>query len=172
MVQSSISAGEELPHYRPKTTWRSKPRMESSVPPIQEFGTQRCLKLVEDSLSVWSLGRLCDESRYSNSGQPGGNPKLTTRKKPSRAAPAILFLSSLSVSRKPLHLSGTTPPEKSRARYRSGGSPARVAPKVCSTTAQYWSGQHFYPKKKKQGKTLLREQNFVRLQPMLEETLT
>ena len=44
---------------------------------IQELGSYLCVKLVEDSLSVLSLGRLCDELEYSFSWQPGGNPTPT-----------------------------------------------------------------------------------------------
>ena len=42
---------------------------------IQELGTYVYVKSVEDSLSVLSLGRLCDELGNSYSWQPRENPK-------------------------------------------------------------------------------------------------
>ena len=57
--------------HRPKSIWK-KARVY-----IQELGTQFSVKLMEDSPSVLSFGRLCDESWYSDSLQPGANPRLT-----------------------------------------------------------------------------------------------
>ena len=55
-----LSARKGKHYENTKTTWRSKPRVASSVP-RQELGTRLCVKWVEDSPSVLSLGRLCDE---------------------------------------------------------------------------------------------------------------
>ena len=48
---------------------------------IQELGACLCVKLVVDSISVVSLGRLCDELGYSGSWQIGGTPAGTKGKK-------------------------------------------------------------------------------------------
>ena len=48
---------------------------------IQELGAHLHVKLVEDSLSVLSLGRPCDEMGHTYSWHSGENPKLTNGKK-------------------------------------------------------------------------------------------
>ena len=47
---------------------------------IRELGTHLSVKLVEDSPSVLSLGRLCDELETSHSWQTGGNRTLSKGK--------------------------------------------------------------------------------------------
>ena len=77
---------------------------------IQELGTHFFVKLVGDSPSILSLGRLCDDLGFSYSWKPGGNSTLTKGKNTITCRPTTSFLSSRSSSRRSLHLSGTTPP--------------------------------------------------------------
>ena len=54
---------------------------------LQELGTHLHVKLVEDSVSVLYLGRLCAELRCSYSWEPRGHPTLTKSKKPTKCCP-------------------------------------------------------------------------------------